>query len=84
MDFGDAINEHRELQRRNAALEPRLPLAGYRARVPSRDGGLFDQQTETADEETRDLPTAGPASAEPGRDDEASLLWDIPSLFEDE
>jgi hypothetical protein len=54
MDFDDAINQHRELQRRNAGLEPTLPLERYRARVPCRYELPFDRQAEAAEEETRE------------------------------
>lgn len=79
MDFDDVINEHRELQRRNARLEPTLPLERYRAEVTCRDDLPFDRQADAADDQTRDLPPAwlAPAEPDPG-------LWDVPPLFANE
>jgi hypothetical protein len=82
MDFDHVINEHRELQRRNARLEQTRPLERYRAQVPSRDDLPFDGQAEAADEETRDLSLARLTGMEPPRDADSRLLWDIPPLFE--
>jgi hypothetical protein len=81
MDFDDAIRQHRELQRRNAGLEPTMPLERYRAQMPSREGVPFDPQPEAADEETRDLSFASSADSHGDGTAGASLLWDVAPLF---
>jgi hypothetical protein len=82
MDFDDAINEHRELQRRNARLEPALPLERYRAQVTSTHPLPFNQQAEAPSEETQDLSLGRLASPIADHDTDSSRLWDIPALFE--
>ncbi|MGE5274620.1 MAG: hypothetical protein ACM3QU_12800 [Verrucomicrobiota bacterium] len=82
MDFDDAIREHLELRRRNARLEPELPLQRYHAQLTNTDHGPFNRQAEALSEETQELSPGRPVSPEPGRDIDSSQLWDIPPLFD--
>jgi hypothetical protein len=83
MDFDEAITEHLELRRRNARLEPGLPLERY-SQARSRDDLPFNQQAEALPEGTRDVSPGSPASAsaEADRETDSSRLWDIPPLFD--
>ena len=67
--FSDAINEHLELRRRNARLEPDLPLARYRSEEIS-NHSLFRPEAEARLEDTQEfLPTW------PVRDEDAVDAW---------
>jgi hypothetical protein len=50
--FEQAIQEHLELQRRNAALEASMPLDRYRAAEALDNNGLFKSESEALMEET--------------------------------
>ena len=52
MEFDDVINEHLELRRRNARLEPTLPLDRYRT---DRNGQSPNRQAQAPAEETEDF-----------------------------
>ena len=82
MDFDDAIKEHLELRRRNAQLEPALPLQRYHAQVRSTEHQPFNRQAEVLSEETQEFSPGWRASPEPGRDVGSSKLWDVPPLFD--
>jgi hypothetical protein len=60
--FSDAINDHLELRRRNASLEPQLPLDRYRAHDPA-NHSLFRPEAQARLEETQEFlpewPTLG-------------------------
>lgn len=64
--FSDAINDHLELRRRNAELEPQLPLDRYRSAETS-NHSLFRPEAEARLEETQefvpDWPTLGERDA---------------------
>jgi hypothetical protein len=80
MDFDEAIREHLELRRRNARLEPALPLEHY-SQMTSRDELPFDRQVEALPEETQDFSPGSPASPK-DRETDSSRLWAIPPLFD--
>jgi hypothetical protein len=81
MEFDDVINEHLELRRRNASLEPTLPLDRYRT---DRNGRPPNQQAQARSEQTEDVSPGGLTPSEPDRhrDGDSSQLWDVPPLFE--
>ena len=64
--FSDAINHHLELRRRNASLEPQLPLDRYRSQETS-NHSLFRPEAEARLEDTQefvpDWPTLGERDA---------------------
>jgi hypothetical protein len=64
--FEQAIQEHLELQRRNAALEESMPLARYRADDALDRHGLFKSESEARREET-------PSSAWPTAESDTGL-----------
>ena len=82
MAFDDAIKQHLELRRRNAQLEPALPLQRYHAQVTNTDHRPFNRQAEALSEETQEFSPGRLASAEPGHDINASQLSDGPPLFD--
>jgi hypothetical protein len=82
MDLDEAINEHLELRRRNARLEPALPLERYRAQVTTREHLPFNRQPEALPEETQDLSSGSPVSPKADPETDPSRLWDIPPLFD--
>jgi hypothetical protein len=81
MEFDDAINEHLELQRRNARLEHSLPIEHYRSELATKNQP-GNPQPEAA-EQTEDALPGWPAEdeREQSRNDD-SRLWDIPPLFD--
>jgi hypothetical protein len=52
--FAQAIQEHLELKQRNAALEPELPIQGYKAADPFENHPLFKTEEQARLEETLD------------------------------
>jgi hypothetical protein len=84
MEFTDAINEHLELRRRNAQLEPTLPLERYRTDPRARNERPLHPHAETAPEETVETSPAWPAPSEAdrNRDADPSRLWDLPPVFD--
>ena len=73
--FARVIEEHLELKRRNAELDPALPLDRYRTDDPFENHPLFKTEEQARLEETMDgvaVPVAeGPALRWPGETDDA-------------
>jgi len=82
MELDKAIKEHLELRRRNAQLEPALPLERYYAQVPTTDDRSSNRQPEAPSEETQEFSPGRPVAAEPGSHTDSSNLWDLPPLFD--
>ena len=67
--FARVIQDHLELKRRNAELEPAMPLDGYRIEDPFDNHPLFKTEEQARLEETMD-------GDEPAVDfDTSSLAW---------
>jgi hypothetical protein len=75
--FGDAINDHLELRRRNAGLESELPLSRYRSEEIS-NHSLFRPEAEARLEDTQAFAPAWPLRDEDAVD--AWLIRDAPSF----
>ena len=83
--FAQAIQEHLELKRRNAPLEPEMPISEYMAQDPFENHPLFKTEQQARLEETLDgepavaahvealPPWPGDASAHDGASLEDSL-----------
>jgi hypothetical protein len=84
MEFDDVINEHLELQRRNARLEQSLPLERYRTQPTARNDSPPKRQAEAVPEQTEDFSPGWLTQSEPARNNDAdsSQLWDVPPLFD--
>ncbi|HET7043220.1 MAG TPA: hypothetical protein VFI37_00090 [Gaiellaceae bacterium] len=50
--FAQVIQDHLELKRRNAALEPQMPLSGYLAEDPFDNHPLFKSEQQARVEDT--------------------------------
>ena len=71
--FGQVIQEHLELKRRNAELEGEMPLKSYEAEDPFDNHPLFKTEQQARLEETMDgtepaVPVNGEALPWPGED----------------
>ena len=84
MEFDDVINEHLELQRRNAQLEQSLPLERYRTQPTTRNDPPRNRQAEAVPEETEDFSPGWLSSSEPDakRDADSSRVWGMPPVFD--
>ena len=78
--FSDVIQDHLELKRRNAELEPAMPIDGYRVDDPFDNHPLFKTEEQARIEETMDgeeslppEPVSPAAEYEPGPGEES--LW---------
>jgi len=56
--FAQAIQDHLELKRRNATLEPEMPLGRYKTEDPFENHPLFKTEEQARLEETMDGETA--------------------------
>jgi hypothetical protein len=77
--FSQVIQEHLELKRRNAQLEPEMPLSSYEADDPFENHPLFKTEQQARLEETMDgtepaVAVASVASPWPG---EQSLEFSV-------
>ena len=66
--FASVIQDHLELKRRNAELEPEMPLDGYRIEDPFQNHPLFKTEEQARIEDTLDGHPV--ATAEAGEIDE--------------
>ena len=66
--FARVIQDHLELKRRNAELEPAMPLEGYRIDDPFNNHPLFKTEEQARLEETMD-------GEEPAVTDSVVLAW---------
>ena len=66
--FARVIQDHLELKRRNAELEPAMPLDGYRIDDPFNNHPLFKTEEQARLEETMD-------GEEPAVTDSVVLAW---------
>jgi hypothetical protein len=82
MEFTDAINAHLDLRRRNAQLEPTLPLERYRTDLRARNDRPLNGQTQAASEKMEAGSAAASGEAETNRDTDSSRLWDVPPVFD--
>ena len=75
--FAQVIQDHLELKRKNAALEPEMPLARYLDEDPLENHPLFKSEEQARIEETMDGEPAAELSAErvpwPGEDTAESV-----------
>ena len=72
--FARVIQDHLELKRRNAELEPAMPIQGYRIEDPFDNHPLFKTEEQARLEETLDgveAPEPSPALPWPGEDETA-------------
>ena len=76
--FDDAINDHLELRRRNACLEPTLPLDRYRTEETS-NHSLFRPEADARLEETQDFGPDWPMLGE-GEALDTWLVRDTPAF----
>jgi len=75
--FARVIQDHLELKRRNAELEPAMPIEGYRIEDPFDNHPLFKTEEQARLEETMD-------GDEPAVQlDDAPLAWPGESTVED-
>jgi hypothetical protein len=81
--FARVIQDHLELKRRNAELEPAMPIDGYRIEDPFDNHPLFKTEEQARLEETMDgdepAVQLDPVLAWPGE----STVEDIPGADED-
>ena len=75
--FASVIQDHLELKRRNAELEPEMPIDGYRIEDPFQNHPLFKTEEQARIEDTLDRHPV--ATAEAGEIDEETApeegLW---------
>jgi hypothetical protein len=75
MDFDAAIKAHLELRRRNARLEPRLPLDRYRGAAPIDSAQPLDPEASRALEETQQSSPTWLAGRESEADANSGWAW---------
>ena len=81
MEFDDVINEHLELQRRNAQLEPTLPIERYRTDSTHPNEPLLNHAA--ASQTPEDSPPSQlAAQADRTPDTDASRFWDVAPVFD--
>jgi hypothetical protein len=75
--FAQVIQDHLELKRRNAELEPQMPLERYRTEDPFDNHPLFKTEEQALLEETMDGEVQAPIETKtlkwPGEDPEEQL-----------
>jgi hypothetical protein len=75
--FAQVIQDHLELKRRNAQLEPQMPLARYRIEDPFDNHPLFKTEEQARLEETMDGEVQAPIETKtlkwPGEDPDEQL-----------
>jgi hypothetical protein len=75
--FAQVIQDHLELKRRNAELEPAMPINRYRADDPFDNHPLFKTEEQARIEDTMDGQDASPVATKtlkwPGEDPEEQL-----------
>jgi hypothetical protein len=86
--FSAVIQDHLELKRRNAELEPAMPIGRYQTEDPFENHPLFKTEEQALIEDTMD-GVAAPAAADPYADLEESSedlalhgLWSRPRDFD--
>jgi hypothetical protein len=78
--FANVIQDHLELKRRNAELEPEMPIDRYRVEDPFQNHPLFKTEEQARIEDTLDgHPTVSeeiqPAVTAPAEPQEEDGLW---------
>ena len=79
--FAEVIQEHLELKRRNAALEPEMPLEKYKTDDPFENHPLFKTEEQARIEETMDGTESIPAehlvtlAPQPEQTADEDTLW---------
>ena len=61
--FADVIQEHLDLKKRNAGLEPSMPIERYKADDPFQNHPLFKTEEQARIEDTMDGEESVPADA---------------------
>jgi hypothetical protein len=73
--FSQVIQDHLDLKRRNAAIEPQLPIDRYKSDDPFENHPLFKTEEQARLEETMDGEIAAPVVASAPPAEAAPLAW---------